>query len=736
MNDAADHGDLLQLCYRPAMRVTQTVCWLGLATTLACTPNMVSVPPIVDDRPTPRPDLPGGDPPGSPPGSCAVPAPQAVPVLPRTSTHEVQQLVADLLGAPVDAALFARWTPLAQVRGFDTMTESRIDAQTLEEQLLTTETVAAALVQSPAIMAICPMVVPPTPLCTVHASYDATTQFSGVQNQDCWSYLDSAGTPLSFDAANTRWVAADPGLFIWNTGLHPGINIDVIRRFTAPLDGAMVLQGSIGDGDGGGGDGITVEVRAPSGTVFRAVIVNGGASESFDVPLDVHRGDVIDIVVQRGVNNSYDTTALTASFAFAPTLPADGLSWENCGYNVVERVASRAWRRPLGAAEMDDLKSVFDVTTASAAAAGLGAFFEGLQTTLQAALLSPNVQYKPEFVPGGFDATQDSHRRASRLALYFRSSFPDDELWALAQSGAFAGDNSDELLRAQAERLLAQQGDRFVQNFAGQWLNFRGLIGVPDEPLQASMRREAHDVFAAILADNLPPQRLIAPGFTVVDAALGAHYGLAVDAQLAGPQRVVTNERGGLFSQGHFLASSATGSDFQRVIHRGIFTLNRTLCSSVPMLDPATREEIANSVGQIDPTMPLGDRMEAHRGSSERCLGCHSQMDPLGLALENFDASGRWRDSYPDGSAIDNGFDFNGTSVRNPGELAAYVGGSDEFRRCVAEKLFTFGLHRAVRDEESCLIAGLVDSAADEPTSLHDITIDAFLTSLHLTEQP
>jgi hypothetical protein len=111
-------------------------------------------------------------------------------------------------------------------------------------------------------------------------------------------------------------------------------------------------------------------------------------------------------------------------------------------------------------------------------------------------------------------------------------------------------------------------------------------------------------------------------------------------------------------------------------------------------------------------------------------------MDPLGLALERFDETGRYRETYPDGSAITNGFAFNGTSVQDPTELAAYVGGSNEFRRCVAEKLFTFGLHRAPRDEEACVVDALAPSAADEARSLHDIAIDAFVMSLHLTEQP
>jgi hypothetical protein len=681
-------------------------------------------------------------PPGIPP-ECAS-EPVAVPILPRTSNDEFRQLVSDLLGAPVDAALFARWTPLAQVRGFDNMTESRIDAQTLEEQLTTTEELASLLVRTPSVMSLCPAPTDAAPLCTVHASYDATAQFSGVQGQDCWSYLDGASTPLTFDDVNQRWIASDPGLFIWNTGLHPGIGIDVVRRWIAPQDGAVTLRGSFADVDAGGGDGIAVLVRAPVAgvvsTVFSAVIVNGGAAESFEVPLDVRRGDAVDLVVQRAANNSYDSTALTATFDFAPAPPSGGLSWDNCGSPVVERIASRAFRRPLRSDELVDLKEVFDETSASATTAGIPApFFEGLEAALQAALLSPNVLYKPEFVPGGFDpATENGFRRASRLALYFRSSFPDDELWALASAGAL----DDDTLRAQAERLLSvdTERDRFVDSFAGQWLNFRGLLGTPATPLQTSMRREGHDVFATVLAEDLPPQRLIAPGFTIVDGPLAAHYGLdaanGIDPTTTEPVRVETSERGGLFTQAHFL-STAAGSEFKRVIHRGIYALNRTLCTSVPMLDPATLEEIQASVGSIDPSLPLGERMQMHRSSSERCLDCHGLMDPLGLSLEHFDQNGQWRDTYPDGSVINNEFQFNDVSVANPDELASFVSGSEDYRRCVAEKLVTFGLHRAPGGSEYCAIDALGSISADgESRSLHDIAIDAFLVSLHFTEAP
>ena len=666
------------------------------------------------------------------PISCE-PAAEAVTILPRSSNHEIWRLYSDLTMSPIDKSLFGQWTPLAQVRGFDHMTEARIDVQTLEEQLRTTEAVSELLVNTPEVLANCPAPTEQVSVCPVYESYDAAAQFSGQQGADCWNYIDYDENQLVYDASAERWQSpTDAGLFIWRTGLHPGIAIDVIRRWQAPVDGQVSLRGSISDGDSGGGDGIIAEIRTAEGIVFQSVIVNGGAPTPYELSLNVQRGEFIDFIIKRNANNSWDSTGLNAVIDFTPTITTAGLDWANCGSELVNQVASRAWRRPLRPEELEDLKVVFDEVSASANQAGMpGSFTEGLKASLQAALLSPHVQYKPEFVPGGVRPEEDSYRRASRLSLFFRGSFPDDILWNLAASGPL----SDDQLEAEASRLLSEDSSRFVENFGGQWLDFRGLLADEYTPLAKSMREEAHNVFATILDDGLPPVRLIEPGFTIVDGLLANHYGLGPISSGTEPSQIMTNERGGLLEQGHFLTSGATGSDFRRVIHRGIYTLNRTLCSTIPPLDPATLEEIAATAEFIDPELPLNERMQMHRESTDRCLGCHSQMDPLGLALEHFDAEGRWRKTYPDGSPIGHDFEFNGQSVQNPDELKELIIGSDLYQLCVAEKLFDYGLHRAPRNDERCLVNQI--ASIDQPErSLQQIAIDAFLSSLVQTEIP
>jgi hypothetical protein len=657
---------------------------------------------------------------------CAVASPSPVPILPRTSTHEFARFLEDLLGAPVAADAFVRWTPLAKVWGFDTMTEARIDTQTFDAMWETTHDLAERLVTSPRVTSLCPVSVPVEPLCARHDRYETVAQFSSTQGADCWRYQDGDGQPLTYVPERARF---EGRALIWNTGMHPTTVADAVRRFVAPLDGTVTITGTFADADPGGGDGVRVVVRRNGIELFADVIPNGSAPIVLDDALAdvaVARGETIDLVVQAAGSEIYDTTGVNVAIVFTETPSSAGRSWENCAAPALAEVASRAFRRPLRAGELSELKSVFDTTVAAATEHRVGnVFVEGLTASLQAVLLSPHVHYKPELVAGGFSDDEDHHRRAARLALYFRGSFPDDALRSLALRG---GLGTDEALIAEATRLLQTSTPRFADDFAGQWLDFRlPLTAAPETSLQQAMRLEAASVFAAVLADDLPPARLIDPGFTIVSDELAALYGLSHGG------RVETRERGGLLTQGHFLTSTARGTDFRRVIQRGLWTLTRAMCQSVPPLDQATREEINSSVGQIDPTTPLAAQMQIHRTSSARCNGCHALMDPLGLSLERYDAQGLPRSSYPDGSSVDNDFDFFGVSMRTPDELAAHLTSSGAFERCVAEKLLTFGLHRAPTAAERCVID---DLAASQTTSLQQMTIAAFVASLHLTEQP
>lgn len=657
------------------------------------------------------------------------PGTQQVPKLLRLSNHEYQTIASDVLGVPLPASLFTRWTPVAQVYGFDTMSETRIDAQGLEEQLATAESLASLVLATPALTAHCPAVLPAqTPACPLKPVYSAMDDFSDTQGRDCWSYVDSSGAPMVFDNANARWrKAVDQGVYLWRTGAHPGGTVDAVRRWLSPVDGALSLTGAFNDGDPTGGDGVTVSIRKNGTPVFSQDLPKRGRAP-FTLSFAVARNDQLEFVVNRKTNTSYDSTGFAVSMTFTQTPRKQAWTWSACVEPLVTRLASRSFRRPIRADELADYQALFNTSLQGATTAGFTEpVDEALSAVLQAVFLSPNVVFKPEFVPGGLDPSERGYGVASRLSLYFRSSIADEPLWTLAGSG---GLSTPDAIRAQANRLLDENRDRFTHSFGGQWLDFREttLTG----PLAASMQKESHDVFAAVVQADLPVEKLLRPGFTIVDAPLASHYGLFVPGMGAG--RVTTTERGGVLSQAGFLMSTANGTEFRRPIHRGIWVLQRLLCRPLPKLDAATLEEIGNSFNTINRSLPLPEQMKLHRDSTNRCGGCHNSIDPVGLSLEKYDPQGKWRTTYADGAPIVTSLELDGRIVRDPHELAQAIEANPDYRKCVADKLLTFGLNRGPRENEACVMEELGRPKNGTMPGFKTMTVDALMKAMELTE--
>lgn len=187
-------------------------------------------------------------------------------------------------------------------------------------------------------------------------------------------------------------------------------------------------------------------------------------------------------------------------------------------------------------------------------------------------------------------------------------------------------------------------------------------------------------------------------------------------------------------SQAAFLTRTANGSEFRRPIHRGLCVMTRLLCRSLPHLDQATLEEIGNSFNTIDRTKPLPDQMAAHRDTSTRCGGCHSLIDPIGLALEKYDPQGLWRETYANGAPIVTSLQLDGVTVRDPNELALAIEASADFRTCVATKLLTFGLNRGPLERELCVADQLARPKNAPRPSLKAMTVEALLQSMELTK--
>ena len=268
---------------------------------------------------------------------------------------------------------------------------------------------------------------------------------------------------------------------------------------------------------------------------------------------------------------------------------------------------------------------------------------------------------------------------ASRLSFFLWSSIPDDELIAVAAKGAL---KDPATLERQVRRMLSDpRADALVANFAGQWLFLRELKNArPDAPdfdanLRASMQRETELLFRTILQEDRSVIEFLDSDFTFVDERLARHYG--IDG-IRGPRmRRVTipadSPRRGLLGHGSVLTLTSAANRTSPVV-RGKWILDNLLGTPPPQPPPGVETNLEKDPQQVKATS-LRQRLEQHR-NSPTCAACHRLMDPIGLALENFDHTGRWREMDGPVRIDASGQLADGTKVDRPRFAAAGAAGA------------------------------------------------------------
>jgi hypothetical protein len=337
-----------------------------------------------------------------------------------------------------------------------------------------------------------------------------------------------------------------------------------------------------------------------------------------------------------------------------------------CVERILATLAHRAYRRPVTPAEVASLVKLVQVGRKE----GLN-LEASLQVAVEAILISPDFLFRIEHDsdparPAASHRVSDVEL-ASRLSYFLWSSMPDDELLAVAEAGKLS---RPEVLDAQVTRLLADPRSASLgENFAGQWLEIRNLDAIKPDPdkfpewsaeLKEAMRSETSLFFNAVLRENRPISDFLNARYTFLNETLAKFYGIS---GVTGPDfrrvELTTNQRGGILGHASVLAVSSYPTRTS-VVLRGKYILDNILASppppppaNVPVLDEA-------AVGTL---LSLRQQMEQHRENAT-CAVCHSKMDPLGFALENYDAIGRWRTmdgkfpvdstgTLPDGSTFD-----------------------------------------------------------------------------------
>jgi hypothetical protein len=409
--------------------------------------------------------------------------------------------------------------------------------------------------------------------------------------------------------------------------------------------------------------------------------------------------------------------------------PSEPSAERSCAAEIVTHLAERAFRRAITDEDLAGLLAFYDAGSAD------GDFEHGVRDALSAILASPHFLYRAETGVASADAQPlDDLELASRLSFFLWSSLPDDALLRLAQESRL-GDR--DVLAEQVHRMLAdERAVSLVDDFAFQWLDVAKLDEiVPDRGQfpQASgsldqrelMKTELRLFIDSILRSDRSIVDLMTADHTFLNERLAMHYGIET---VKGPRfRRVTLEdsaRDGLLGKGAILMLTAYPNRTSPVL-RGAWILERIVGAPPPEPPPDVPTLAENRRGQ--PALTLRERLEQHR-ENPTCFSCHGVMDPLGLALENFSAVGRYRTQDPDTlTEIDaSGVLPDGTPIGGPDDLrAALVARPDWFALSFTESLMTYALGRTVDYRDMPAVREIVRRAETD-----DYTFESIVTGI------
>ena len=400
--------------------------------------------------------------------------------------------------------------------------------------------------------------------------------------------------------------------------------------------------------------------------------------------------------------------------------PAGASEEAACARKIVGMIAARAFRRPVPASELQSLVAFYDSGRKD------GDFEHGVEMALARILADPRFLYRietepPNAKPGQLYRVSDLDL-ASRLSFFLWSTAPDEELITIATQGKL---KEPAVLERQVRRMLADRRSEALSiNFAGQWLNLRGIQSAGplplvypdfDDPLRQAMRREVELLFDSIVREDRSIDDLLTADYTFVNERLAKHYGIP---NVYGSQfrRVALGSdmdvRRGLLGKGAFLTTTSKPERTSPVT-RGKWIMTNILGMSppdpppdVPPLKPKTADAAGNAK---EPTMR--QKMLEHRVRAD-CVQCHSLMDPIGFSLENFDGIGIWRTRDEDTPVDATGQVFDGTKIDGPVGLRTWLAGyRTQFREVVAEKLLTYALGRGVEYQDMPLVRAIARNA-------------------------
>jgi hypothetical protein len=409
-----------------------------------------------------------------------------------------------------------------------------------------------------------------------------------------------------------------------------------------------------------------------------------------------------------------DTPSRQRLLIATPTDPDDET---RCAKQIVAALARRAYRRPIDDADLRQPMEFFQAARID------GGFDGGIEAAVSAILVNPNFLFRIERDPP--DAQPQTAYQisdvelASRLSFFLWSSIPDDELLDVAERGEL---RNPDVLEQQVRRMLADpRAESLATNFAGQWLYLRNLDSTTpnlrlfpdfDDNLRQSFRRETELFVDSILREDRSVLDLLDADYTFLNERLARHYGIPhiYGSRFRRVELPADSVRGGLLRHGSILTVTSYATRTSPVL-RGNWVLENLVGLAPPPPPPDIPALDDNTVAAH---LPIRQRMAQHRADPS-CAVCHDLIDPVGFALENFDAVGRWRDQI-NGHPVDaagglpDGSQFTGVAGLEQGLRAR----PDVFVGTLVERLLTFALGRGVETFDAPAARQIVRQAADD----------------------
>jgi hypothetical protein len=501
-------------------------------------------------------------------------------------------------------------------------------------------------------------------------------------------------------------------------------------------------QGGAG-GRGGGGGGMKVKFKATAGQHMLAVtFLQTNLAPILDIDIHPMRD-----TVQTGPTPGYtffphvgtlrlsgpmnavaakESASRNKIFVCRPSGAADEAA---CAKKIITNLATQAFRRP---ATADDLSSLMDFYQSGRQEGN--SFDNGIESALSRILADPKFIYRMEVEPSSVKPGQTYRisdlELASRLSFFLWSTRPDKELIDLATQGKL---KDPAVLELQVRRMLKDpRSEALVTNFAGQWLNLRGMQAVSplpllypnfDDPLRQAERREVELLFKSIVDEDRNVVDLLTADYTFVNERLAKHYGIP---GIYGSQfRRITlspemDVRRGLLGKAAVLTTTAKPERTSPVT-RGKWIMTNIIGVSppdpppdVPPFKAASSDTRGNGKAQS-----MRQRMEDHRASigspaNAACVQCHRMMDPIGFSLENFDAIALWRTEDEGVPITKSEVVYDGTTVNGPVGLRNWIvtNYSGQFVQVATEKLMTYALGRGVDYQDMPLVRSIARGAA------------------------